>query len=289
MMTLELAGLAGICILIIVANLEQRRRDSLALPTLSLVPRSKIDRFWHFVGALCHRLDDHQRARFEPGNLVHRLAVLLMVMYAALVFARLSQGEDTSGISILAADEVGRILQLATTIAAYLGLALLGAGWLTRRSFAAVIQRLDLRSPNRRDWLEGLVLASGLFLLAQAGVALWARSAPPAVFEMQTFAARQIFESFNVSLAAGLVLALTSAVGEEILFRGALQPVFGIVISSLFFVLLHTQYFLTPAALILFAISLGLGWLRYRRCTSAAIICHAAYNLLPFVIHRLAG
>ncbi|MCY3779637.1 MAG: type II CAAX endopeptidase family protein [Chloroflexi bacterium] len=287
-MTLELASLAGICLLILVANLEQRRRDELESSGLSAAPESIVGRFWRLVSALCKGLDLGRRARFEPSNMVHRTAALLMIGYALLTLAMLSQSEESSRLSVISTETFDGMLRLVITSAAYLVAALLGVGWLTRRRFAAVLQRLDLKLPNRRDWLEGLALACALFVLAQTGVALWADLAPPALFDIQTHAARHIFESLNASWLAGMLFALTAALSEEILFRGALQPIFGIVISSLLFALLHTQYLLTPAALILLVVSLGFGWLRTRRNTSAAIICHAAYNALPFLMHRLA-
>ncbi len=287
-MTLEIAGFAGICLFVIAANLEQRRRDGLMSPALSRTPRSSVEQIWRFIGALCRRLDLKNCAKFEPDNLVHRSAALLMILYAALVITQLTRSSAASGIGFFAVDPLAGALRLSTSFIVYLALALFGVGWLTRRSLPAAIERLSLTAPNWRDWLEGLALAIALFALAQAGVALWARSASATVFDMQTLAARQMFEAVNAFLPAGILLALASAAGEEILVRGALQPVFGIVISSLFFVLLHSQYLFTPAMLILFLVSLGFGWLKHRRGVSASIICHAAYNLLPFLIHRLA-
>ncbi len=288
-MTLEIAGLAGTCFVAIATNLEQRRRDELSSSALSRMPRSSVNRIWHLLGALCRRLDPQNRAKFEPSNLVHRAAALLILMYSALVFAQATRGSAASGIDFSAADSLAWTLRLSASFIVYLGLALLGVGWLTRRSLPAAFKRLNLTAPNRRDWLAASALAIALFTLAQAGVALWASSVSPAVFDMQTLAARQIFEALNEFLPAGILLALASALGEEILVRGALQPVFGIVVSSLFFVLLHSQYMFTPAALILFLVSLGFGWLRRRRGVSASIICHAAYNMLPFLVHRLAA
>ena len=99
--------------------------------------------------------------------------------------------------------------------------------------------------------------------------------------------ARILFEAFEFVAAYGGLLAISVGIGEEILFRGALQPVFGIVITSLLFVALHTQYAFTPAAGILFVVSLGFGLLRARASTTAAIIAHAAYNGIPFVLAAL--
>ena len=104
------------------------------------------------------------------------------------------------------------------------------------------------------------------------------------VFDSQTSTARLLFEIRKGSLPSGLLVAVLAAICEEILFRGALQPVFGLVISSLFFTALHLQYALTPAALILFVVALGFGLLRKHVSTTAAIIAHALYNILPILL-----
>jgi membrane protease YdiL (CAAX protease family) len=69
-----------------------------------------------------------------------------------------------------------------------------------------------------------------------------------------------------------------------VFFRGAIQPVFGIWVTSLFFTMLHTQYTLTPATLVIFITSLVLGWLRNRQSTSAAITGHFVYNFIQLVL-----
>ena len=43
----------------------------------------------------------------------------------------------------------------------------------------------------------------------------------------------------SISFPTAIYLALISAVGEELLFRGALQPYFGLVLTSIIFGLLH--------------------------------------------------
>jgi uncharacterized protein len=77
------------------------------------------------------------------------------------------------------------------------------------------------------------------------------------------------------------------------LFRGALQPVFGLWITSIFFALLHTQYTLTPASLTIVVVALGLGWLRRRYSTAASIVAHFVYNFvllaLPLLFSSTGG
>ena len=91
------------------------------------------------------------------------------------------------------------------------------------------------------------------------------------------------------TLPLSLAISLVVAFGEEIFFRGALQPVFGIWLTSLFFAVIHTQYTLTPATLMIFITALALGWLRQRHSTSAAIIGHFVYNFIQLALAVLAG
>jgi hypothetical protein len=73
------------------------------------------------------------------------------------------------------------------------------------------------------------------------------------------------------------------------LFRGALQPVFGILGTSIVFAVSHTQYGLTPATLTVFLLSLVLGVIRQRSNTTVAIFVHAGYNFLLGLLALLAS
>ena len=288
-MILQLTAVAVISLLIILANLEERRRNQHPGTASSAPGLKHFGALWSLVGALCKRLSFAERVSFDSRKPVHRVAALLMILHVTLIFGRLALNEEFGGLDPYTSDELSALLQLAISASLSILVALLGVGWGTRRKLTAVMRRLDLRIPDRRDWLAGLLTAIGLFAMAQAATVLWAQSVSADVFEAQTSSSRLIFNSFNGSLVAGLLLALLTGVSEELLFRGALQPVFGIVITSLFFVVIHVQYAFTPAALILFVVSLGFGWLRLRRGTSAAIIAHAVYNFLPFFLFRLAA
>jgi len=59
-------------------------------------------------------------------------------------------------------------------------------------------------------------------------------------------------------------------------------------LTSLFFALVHMQYTLTPATLIIFVVAVGLGILRRRQSTTAAIIAHFVYNFVQLALAILA-
>lgn len=91
-----------------------------------------------------------------------------------------------------------------------------------------------------------------------------------------------------------LVVALNAGVGEELLFRGTVQPLLGIGWTSFVFALLHTgvprSRSLAAFGLYVFAMSLGLGVLYERYGLAAAMAAHAAFDLVFLVwsAHALA-
>jgi membrane protease YdiL (CAAX protease family) len=76
-----------------------------------------------------------------------------------------------------------------------------------------------------------------------------------------------------------VILGASAGIGEEAVFRGALQPRFGMVLPSLLFTMLHgPQYGFNVALLGLFGVSMILALLRKHVNTTAAMIAHALYN-----------
>jgi membrane protease YdiL (CAAX protease family) len=74
-------------------------------------------------------------------------------------------------------------------------------------------------------------------------------------------------------------LALAPGICEEVLFRGALQPRLGLILTALLFASIHTQYGISLDALAVFVIAIGLGLIRKYTNTTASCICHVTYNL----------
>lgn len=80
---------------------------------------------------------------------------------------------------------------------------------------------------------------------------------------------------------AVIVVALASAIGEETLFRGALQPWIGLVASSVLFGVLHQMRGRSRVAWWLFATLVGLAFgaiFRFTGSLLGAIVAHATIN-----------
>lgn len=278
----HLAVTGYILVLILAANLEATRRINfplLAVLTLGLAHSSSL---WRLIATAVKRLCFGEGLAFDARKPVHRTAALLLLLGSGLFVSLSLTGAVNDRGAMPAATPHEAINQLLSAGALNLALAFLGVGWLSRRSSAEALRRLGLRRPSLRETVISVLAAVALWKLAAAATTLWAQMVPAEVFEQQNAAGRQVFRAFEGSMASALLLAIVAATSEEILYRGALQPIFGLFISSLFFTLMHLQYGLSPAALILFGVTLGFAWLRLRYCASAAIIAHAVYNFLPY-------
>jgi hypothetical protein len=71
------------------------------------------------------------------------------------------------------------------------------------------------------------------------------------------------------------------------IFRGAALPPFRLLLTSVLFTILHSQYGFSPASLLIFVIAIVLGVLRYRTNLTVCILVHFGYNftsvLLPSI------
>ncbi len=160
----------------------------------------------------------------------------------------------------------------------FLAMALVGVGWLTHRNLNATLERLGIVKPTGRQVLIGL----GLGLLLTVALLPLDYLTTVTRFGWNQDVARlseQLIGPLTQSPIGILTLGLAAALGEEALFRGALQPRFGLLLTSLFFALLHSNYGITLSTVVVLDIGLTLGLVRRRYNTSTSMIVHATYNM----------
>lgn len=225
---------------------------------------------------------------YDPDSLLHATALILILLLIAsnLITFFLVGGIEgmADSIAVDGIDFLTVLVQQFLWVAA----SVLGVGLFTRRALPAVLERLGLRIPTLREIGAAILTAVAAYFIAIFVGAIWIAFTSPEVFAEQTAASQQITAAFG-SLPLAFGIALSVAVGEEIFFRGAFQPVFGNLLTSVFFAIIHTQYALTPATAIIFVVSLLLGWLRQRYSTSSAIIAHFLYNFIQLALAILAS
>ncbi len=220
----------------------------------------------------------------NPYSPVQTLALVFGGWLAGLAFLPLTQGlaglaETAEPIAVFAF-----VLQELTFFAA----ALLGVGLFIRRAPAQANERLGLGGVKARWLVTAVSWILSLIVVQAAAGALWQAINPEQAAVVKSLN-DLLYENVN-SIWGWAILSFAAGLGEETLFRGALQPVFGKWATAVLFALVHVQYgLLTPAALALFIVGLSLGFIRERYNTTLAVIVHAGYNLILGLAAYYAG
>jgi membrane protease YdiL (CAAX protease family) len=203
-------------------------------------------------------------------NLVFTLGVGLDNLADLMATARDMRGEEDGSGYLMASLWVQQVLTAL--------LAMVGVGWLTRLDWRGALARLGVTPMSAQQWLVGVGVGVGLvpaMLLLERLFSLIGWGAQADVARLTEVLIGALFESpFGI-----LTLGLSAALGEETIFRGALQPRFGLLLTSLLFALVHSNYGITFSTLIVFLIGMLFGWLRIRHNTSTAMVAHAVYNM----------
>lgn len=220
--------------------------------------------------------------RLDADNPVHGVALSLSALVLVNLLSTLGLGLKNLAAIL---ERQGTQGSSATLVPAFWAqnisfalLALVGVGWLARRTIKGSLNRLGIVRPEL--WQVGLGLAVGLplvplvlgleLLVSQLGL-----GADPDVERLT----EQLVGPLMTSAPGILTLGLAAALGEESIFRGALLPRFGLVLSTVLFALLHSQYGVSFSTLIVLLIGLILGALRQRYNTTTAMVTHATYNM----------
>ena len=228
----------------------------------------------------------------EADNPVHAVALSMSVFIFVNMLVILGVGLGNLAESLQSQIETGEPLinihivwaqQILTAL-----LAMIGVGWLTRLNRHMTFARLKLALPSSAEVRIGIL--TGLFLvptiMTLEAAASFLGFGPDADVGALT---EQLLGSLFQSPLGILTLGIAAALGEETLFRGALQPRFGLVLTALLFALVHGNYGLTVSTLIVFVLGLVLGTLRNRHNTTTAMITHAVYNMTLGAIGFLAA
>lgn len=213
--------------------------------------------------------------------------VLALAAVGFVTFLVADAGAIAAGIG-------GRLspLDVAAGQIPFLVLAVMGVGLWVRRSPREVVRRLGYGPLGARDLAVCALFVAGALALSLATDALFS-ALQPGLYARVGELSSQLFSTQGMSLPSvlvfGAVLGLGAALGEESLFRGAVQPVLGIVPASLLFASLHVQYGPSVSLVYVLVLSVGLGLLRKKINTSAAFVSHAGYNFATVVLAYLLG
>lgn len=224
---------------------------------------------------VCFRSTRHSMERFMPVNPhspVHTLALLFSGYFASTVILQIAGGLDNLANNLT---ELSIGLFLAQQLG-FVVLAFVGVEAFIRRDWTAVRKRLGLEPLTRQQIVESVGWILLLILLQTIGGAVWEAINPDEVALIEQIS-QTLYQNFG--FWHWLALAVGAGIGEEILFRGALQPALGIWFTSALFAIVHVQYgIFTPATVVLFLLAFILGTIRQRHNTNMAILVHFGYN-----------
>jgi hypothetical protein len=246
--------------------------------------RERFTALWSFASAaVCLLLgwrplaDRATRAllRVEVVTRTQRLTTRIVVIGLLLPLAMQVIMTDTmqsmqESSAVLASPE-SLVAQLFGEIA----VALAGVGWLVRRRWPEVLERLGLGAV--RPGHAGIILVGLAGAIAlNSGMEMLQRTYLHGLWLRDQDATRLIAGQMPVWTA--LLLGISAGVGEEVTIRGALQPRLGIVLTSILFACGHVQYswwgMLTIALL-----GMLLGGVRRLTNTTTAIVVHSLYDI----------
>ena len=212
----------------------------------------------------------------DPDNPVHSLALVLAVIVVGTSAASLAFTD------VLASDQQLPPLALGDLVAQelpFLLIGLAGVGIWVRRDLRASAARLGIVVPAWWHIVLALAAAGAFYAFGLASHSL-SQVITPGLADQVDKSSEHLFGGLGGSLGGIIALALIPGICEDVLFRGALQPRFGLVLTAFLFAAIHTEYAFSIDALSIFVIALGLGAIRKYTNTTTSSACHVAYNLL---------
>jgi uncharacterized protein len=174
----------------------------------------------------------------------------------------------------------------------FLAIALLGVGLGVRRNLREALDRLGYGPISVKQLGIVVLFVGAAFALSVAADALFANLQPDLYREVGEIS-DSLFNPRGLSPVAAVLFALLvgigAGLGEETLFRGAVQPVLGITLASVLFASMHVQYGPSLLLVYVFVLSVGLGLLRKHVNTTASFLAHAGYNSLGIILPYFFG
>jgi len=219
----------------------------------------------------------------DPNNWLHATALV----FAALLVGVMMSTASSMDITDLANSPGDSVFSVIFQDAFFVITALFGVGWLARRNLKGVAERLGLKKPGLRNVSMSLVYLAMLLLVAMVlGILTTQFNGDSGVLDEKEDPTVQILG--GVTVATAILFSLGAGIGEETLFRGAMQPRFGIILTSAIFAALHIQYFNPLQMGSLFIIGLVFGYERKKLDTTACMITHSLYDMMLLVPVALA-
>ena len=168
-----------------------------------------------------------------------------------------------------------------------------GIGFATRRTLKQSILRLNIKFPNLKYVILGVVAIFLIDYLVWGAMGIFGQLVGGDVAQKTVEESSNIentietIRRFAPSIPKLALISIVVGISEELLFRGALQPRFGKFYTSLLFASLHFQYLSVIALIEIFIISYVLGIIKEKTNTSTTAIIHMIYDFISLMGYAL--
>ncbi|MFL5761571.1 MAG: CPBP family intramembrane glutamic endopeptidase [Thermomicrobiales bacterium] len=200
----------------------------------------------------------------------------------AIVFLIFTFGGATLALEPTPSSEDVSLAEVFVQALAEIGIAFAAVGLWIYRTPRQATDRLGLV----RLTVKLASVAAGFLILAlimnAVGVQLMHYLQPGVVDDYERVLKETASGSHNP--IAALIFGLSAGVGEELVFRGVLQPRFGLVVTAMLFTAVHVQYGATFILLGIFGSGLVLGFERKHFGTTACILTHMMVDTLAALL-----
>ncbi len=212
----------------------------------------------------------------SPADMIGLSTLLATAVYSGGISLRSDANLDIGSVSGT---------ELVSQAVALIFIAYFGVGFLMNRRFRDATDRLGLKSLTRQQLGRAVAMVVVLFTVTFITGIL--------TYYLEPNLDKQISNNLtnmtaNLSSIGGAVLlGISAGAGEEILFRGAIQPRYGIVFTSIVFASLHIQYGISFTIVGIFLVGVLLGLERKRVNTTASMVTHVIYDVLAVIFGNL--
>ncbi|MEX2426520.1 MAG: CPBP family intramembrane glutamic endopeptidase [Thermomicrobiaceae bacterium] len=218
----------------------------------------------------------------DPKSIPDMVGLCIMLFVSVMMLWTIDLTFAGGDEEIASASGIDLVMQAVLLVA----VAFFAIGGAINRDLSSVRERLGLFTPTSRQVAISVALIVPLFLASALGGVLTEVFQPGFTDDIDEIMGEMTGDLVN--LQGALLIGLTAGIGEEILLRGAIQPRYGIIFTSLVFTLIHVQYGFSFVLMGVFLSAVILGIQRRKMNTTCCIITHALYNFAAVMLSTLA-
>lgn len=232
----------------------------------------------------------------DPTSFVHATALATVVATTFLCLIPLAIVKDPPLLflarfeSLRGAEDAGGQLRSAVYGLIWaVPASILAVGYSRKRNFWEACRRLSLEWPSRRQVIFAFLMTAVLVPAMTQLDSLITRTWHAMGWRMTDPETMRLLFGFALGPVAATIVALTAGIGEELVFRGVLQPRFGILLPSLMFASIHAFQYNFDAVIQVLVLGLIFGVVRYLANTTTSALVHAAYDFLLLIGEYVSG